>query len=194
MLEAEYIDKIILALKQKYMQKQAETQDIGSNIWIGTKREPLHREGLFQERCSMLLPECLTDMEEAEAAARYRSMDRPSVIKAQRHGDAALAFSLITSENRGEKLDAADRLYRLRQDMKKLWKQNVFYDVGIVQAGKLEVPWMDMKGFCLNGSLYSLLFLFEIDGDVALGNFHCGFPQYDIWKPVMLKLLATIEI
>lgn len=194
MLEAEYKDKIILALRQKYVQKQVETQDVGASVWIGTKKEPLCMEWLFQEKCSMLLPECLTDMGEAEAAARYRSINRPQIIKAQKHGDAVLTFSLIAMEECGEKLKVTDRLARLRQDMKKLWKQNVFYDTGIVQAGELEIPWMDMRGFCLNGSFYSLMFLFEIDEDVALGNFHCGFPQYDIWKPVMLKLLTTIKI
>ena len=193
MLEAEYKDKIILALRQKYVQKQAETQDIGSSIWLGTKKEQLRMEWLFQEKCSMLLPECLTDMGEAEAAARYRSVNRPQIIKAQKHGYAVLTFSLITMEECGEKLKVTDRLVRLRQDMKKLWKQNVFYDTGIVQAGELDIPWMDMRGFCLNGSFYSLMFLWEIDEDVVLGNFHCGFLQYDIWKPVMLKLLTTIK-
>lgn len=194
MLEAEYKDKIILALRQKYIQKQAETQDIGSSIWIGTKKEPLHRERLFQERCSMLLPECLTDMGEMETAARYRNVNRPQVIKAQKHGDAVLTFSLLTMEDCGEKSGITDRMAGLRQDMKKLWKQNVFYDTGTVQAGELEIPWMDMKGFCLNGSFYCLMFLFETEEDMVLGNFHCGFPQYDIWKPVILKLLTTIEV
>lgn len=194
MLEAEYKDKIILALRRKYIQKQAETQDIRSSIWIGTKKEPLHRERLFQEKCSMLLPECLTDMREAEVAARYRSINRPQIIKAQKHGDAVLTFSLVTMEEYGEKSGITDRMTGLRQDMKKLWKQNVFYDTGTVQAGELEIPWMDMKGFCLNGSFYCLMFLFQIEEDMVLGNFHCGFPQYDIWKPVMLKLLTTIKV
>lgn len=194
MLEAEYKDKIILALRQKYIQKQAETQDIGSNIWIGTKKEPLHRERLFQEKCSMLLPECLMDMGEVEAATRYRSINRPQIIKAQKQGDAVLTFSLTTMEECREKPGITDRMTGLRQDMKRLWKQNVFYDTGTVQAGELEIPWMDMKGFCLNGSFYCLMFLFEIEEDMVLGNFHCGFPQYDIWKPVMLKLLTTIKV
>lgn len=134
MLEAEYKDKIILALRQKYMQKQAEAGDVEESIWIGTKKEMLCREMFFQGRCSMLLPECLTDMGEAEAAIRYRSINRPQIIKAQKHGDAVLTFSLITMEECGGKLKVTDRLDRLRQDMKKLWKQNVFYDTGMVQS------------------------------------------------------------
>ena len=193
MLEAEYKDKIILALRQKYMQKQAEAGIAGTSIWIGSKKEALHREPLFQGRCSMLLPESLTDMEEAEAAIKYRNINRPRMIKSQKHGDAALTFDTVPIDET-EGLKAVDRLAGIRRDMKKLWKQNVFYDTGTAQAGELEVPWMDMKGFCLNGSFYSLIFLFELDGDAALGNFHCGFSQYDIWKPVILKLLTTIEI
>lgn len=83
---------------------------------------------------------------------------------------------------------------RLRGDMKKVWKQNVFYDMGKVTADGHTVAWMDFKAFCMDGSIYSLLFLFQAGNQMILGNFHCSFVQYDIWKPVILKLLTTIQI
>ena len=86
------------------------------------------------------------------------------------------------------------RLKKIQDDMKKIWKQNVFYDMGEVYADMLPVAWMDFKSFCLNGSLYNLLFLFDFEERTVLGNFHCVFSEYDIWKPVVLKLLTTIQI
>ena len=82
---------------------------------------------------------------------------------------------------------------RLRQDMQKVWKQAVFYDMGTVKTGEVPVSWMDCKTFCLDGSLYCLLFLFEIQGQLILGNFHCSFSKYDRWKPTVLRVLETIE-
>ena len=81
----------------------------------------------------------------------------------------------------------------IRNDMRKIWKQNVFYDIGEVVAENTPVAWMDFKAYCLDGNLYSLLFMFQTQARSILGNFHCSFPIYDIWKPVVLKLLTTIQ-
>ena len=75
----------------------------------------------------------------------------------------------------------------------KIWKQNVFYDRGEISAAGEPVVWMDLRAYCLDGSLYMILFMFQIEEQIVLGNFHCSFPQYDIWKPVVLKLLTTIQ-
>ena len=72
--------------------------------------------------------------------------------------------------------------------MKKIWKQNVFYDTGEVMAENTPVAWMDFRAYCLDGNLYSMLFIFQMREQAVLGNFHCSFPKYDIWKPVILKI------
>ena len=56
------------------------------------------------------------------------------------------------------------------------------------------VAWMDLKAYCLDGNLYSMIFLFRAQGQTVLGNFHCNFPRYDVWKPAVLKLLATVQV
>lgn len=192
MREEEYGDKVILALRQKYAQIRSEGQPVGQSIWLNGRERAVHRETLFGGRCSLLLPEIFTDMGETEAAARYRNGNRPQIIKAERKGDGVLAFSLLPKEETEEKAGAA-MLEHIRRNMAKIWKQAVFYDVGEVQAGKRKIPWMDLKTFCLNGALYSLIFLFDAGDDVAMGNFHCSFQRYDIWKPVILKLLTTLK-
>lgn len=53
---------------------------------------------------------------------------------------------------------------------------------------------MDLKAYCLDGNLYSMIFLFRAQGQTVLGNFHCNFPRYDVWKPAVLKLLATVQV
>lgn len=195
MWEETYGDKMTLALRQKYKQKQSESREVKEDIWIGAGRKPVHRESLLGGRCSILLPDLLTDMKDAEAAVRYRSLQRPQSIKAEADGSAAFTLSFLPAEERGlEEMKAADRLKAIRRHMERIWKQNVFYDTGEVKAGQTEIPWMDLKAFCLNGQIYSLIFLFDMQGGVALGNFHCSFPEYDRWKNVILKLLTTLEI
>lgn len=190
-MEKECVDKMILALRNKYREKLAEELPVGKEIQAGTSSIPLRREEIFRGKCTMLLPETITDMDRIKAAVKYRSQNRPQVIKSDSRGDASFTFSIIPADERNEML--LKRLKKIQDDMKKVWKQNVFYDMGEVASDTLSIAWMDFKSFCLNGSLYSMLFLFDMGEETVLGNFHCAFSEYDIWKPVVLKLLTTIQ-
>jgi hypothetical protein len=35
--------------------------------------------------------------------------------------------------------------------------------------------------------------MFQAQAQSVLGNFHCSFQIYDIWKSVIIKLLTTIQ-
>lgn len=191
-MEVEYKDKIILALRKKYIEKQLEELPVGEEILVGASSVPLRRESIFEEKCSMILPESIRDMSLLGKAIKYRSKNRPQIIKADQDGDASFTFSIIPSYEGKDELHM--NLRRIRDDMKKVWKQNVFYDEGKIHADVGEVVWMDFRSYCLNGSLYNLMFLFEVKDEMVLGNFHCSFPKYDVWKPLVLKLLTTIQV
>ena len=190
----EYGSEFIPALKYKYVKKRIQKQKIKKYVLVGTDKMPGHRESLFEGRCSMMLPDSLIDMEVTDGIVGYRSLQSPQIIKAATNGNAVLTFSLLPKAEAGmEAMDVSDRLEKLRQDMEKKWKQDVYYGTGEVQAGELKVSWMDLKSFCEKGNIYSFIFLFDINGDIVLGNFYCHFQHYAIWKPVIPKLLATLE-
>ena len=187
----EYGDRMILALRAKYEEDQAGDQPVKAEIGVGARKLPLHRETLFEGKCSILLPETMKDMGDLERTAIYRNLKRPQIIKTDREAGVSMTFSLLPGADTSESISV--QMDRVRSDMKKMWKQNVFYDKGEIQAEGLPVAWMDYRAFCLDGSLYCLLFLFRTEKQMVLGNFHCNFPQYDIWKPAVLKLLATVQ-
>ena len=114
-------------------------------------------------------------------------------IGTDRDNGAAITFSILPQTGEEEQRQVSEQMAVIRNDMKKIWKQNVFYDIGEVMAENTPVAWMDFKAYCLDGNLYSLLFMFQTQAQTVLGNFHCSFPIYDIWKPVVLKLLTTIQ-
>lgn len=194
MQESAYRDRIILALRQKYKEMASENQSVEENILIGSNVVPVHREELFSEKCSMILPETMQDISPLKRAVKYRNVNRPQVIKTDWDGDASFTFSLLSAEDICDRNKGIlTRLEEIQQDMRKIWKQNVFYDMGEIQSDMISVAWMDFRAFCLNGSLYSLIFLFDLEEETILGNFHCSFEQYDKWKPAVLRLLTTIQ-
>lgn len=189
-----YTDKMIKMLRAKYHESNLNNNAIGDNVSIGSGCMLLHRENLFEEKFTMLIPDNVRDMAWKEIVSKYRNRHRPQIIKTNYAGDITLTFSILSTdmvENR--EIGVLQKMEQIRNDMKKIWKQNVFYDIGEVQAETLSIAWMDFKAFCFNGDLYSMIFIFEIEDKMILGNFHCSFPQYDMWKPAMLKLLTTIR-
>ena len=191
--ENEYIDTQILALRSKYHEIQSENQPVGNEIQIGTDRAALYKADLFDGACSIMLPETMTDMGAADREVIYQNRNRPQIIKADRESGAAITFSMLPQTGGEEQRQVSEQMAVIRSDMKKIWKQNVFYDIGEVVAENTPVAWMDFKAYCLDGNLYSLLFMFQTQAQTVLGNFHCSFPIYDIWKPLVLKLLTTIQ-
>ena len=187
----EYADRTILALRTKYEVDQTEDQSAETEIGVGVQKLPLHRESLFEGKCSILLPETMTDMGDTERTVIYRNLKRPQIIKTDREAGVAMTFSLLPADGATESISM--QRDRACSDMKRIWKQNVFYDKGEIQAEEFTVAWMDYRTFCLDSSLYCLLFMFLMEEQMVLGNFHCSFPQYDIWKPAVLKLLATLQ-
>lgn len=194
MEKTEYSDRVILALREKYKEKQSELLPVEKEIIIRGKRMALYQALLIGGKFSILLPEIMVDMDEASRIVRYRSLNSPQTIKTDYDSGASLTFSELSITDKTREEEPAKQLEKLRSDIKKVWKQNVFYDQGEITADVGPVAWMDFRAFCLDDSLYAMFFLFQTDEQLLLGNFHCSFSQYDIWKPVMLKLLTTIRI
>lgn len=192
MTEVEYADKVILVLRTQYLLEQAKNQTIGEEICIGLSKKLLQRVVLFEGKYSMLLPDNFVDMDDLKKKVRYRSQNRPQIIKNnEEEKDVSITFNLLTMEcEKGE--NCLQKLKNIQANMKRIWKQNVFYDIG--ELPTIPIAWMDFRSYCLEGSLYSLIFLLELENEIVLGNFHCSFMRYDIWKPVVLKLLGTIQI
>ena len=90
--------------------------------------------------------------------------------------------------------DIFAQMKKMHNNMKKVWKQHVFYDMGHVAAEEILVAWMDFRSFCIDESIYNLLFMFQVKGQIVIGNFQCSFQEFDIWKPAILKLLTTIRV
>lgn len=176
-------DRLILELRRKYKQEHSAV--------------PVRERKGFKERilygglCTIMLPAYMQDMAQKDRLAKYRNLLHPDVAVTDGNADATFTFSSVGGAAGSE--NPEQRMEKLRADMRKVWKQAVFYDKGTVMAGEIPVPWMDCRTFCLDTSLYCLLFLFAVQGRLILGNFHCRFPEYDRWKPAALGVLETIE-
>lgn len=193
MEKTEYADKIIRALREKYREKLAEHLPVEKEILIRGKTIALNREILFTGKCSILLPEIMVDMDYVNRVVRFRNSNIPQVIKTDYKSGATMTFNLLPKADIAIEKSHSEQMGKIRGDIMKVWKQNVFYDQGEILADGEPVIWMDFRAYCLDGSLYTMIFMFQVGEQIVLGNFQCSFQQYDIWKPVVIKLLTTIQ-
>ena len=189
----QYPDRIILALRKKQQIIQLENTSMEELL---EKKEiaGFSRKYFAGQKFSLFLPEELQEMPEGEQIVKYPNRNRPEIILTDKDRDATLTFSRLSLTGEQKNKGVKNRLMVIQREMKKRWKQQVFYETGVVKARQMDVAWMDYRGFCLDGSLYNLLFLFFLPGEMVLGNFHCRFIHYDRWKTIILKLLETIEL
>ena len=190
----EFIDSTIIALKEKCKERQVTYQQTEGSVLIASDKISLHRELLFGGNFSMMLPDTMRDMDSVDRIIKYRNQSRPKVIKTDFQADVTISFNLLQAENVDETENVDVQMQKIRDDLRKIFKQNVFYDIGEVMTGEISIAWMDYRSFCIDGSLYNLLFLVQIEGEMLLGHFHCSFLRYDVWKPVILKLLETVQV
>lgn len=188
----QYPDKIILALRKKQQIKKLENTRM-EELLKKKEMTGFSRKYFAGQKFSLFLPEELQEMPEGEQSIKYPKLNRPEIILSDRYGNATLAFSCLPLMREQKDKEVEDTVKEIHQEMKKRWKQQVSYETGVVKTGELKVAWLDYRGFCLDESLYSLLFLFFLQEEMILGNFHCSFVDYDRWKPIVLKLLETIE-
>lgn len=187
-----YPDKIILALRKKQQRNRWENKSM-EELLESEKMAGFSRKYFGGQKFSLFLPEELQEMSKSKQKIKYPNRNRPKLILSDRYGNATWAFNCLPLMREQKDKEVEDTLKEIQQEMKKRWKQQVFYETGVVKTGELKVAWLDYRGFCLDESLYSLLFLFFLQEEMILGNFHCSFVDYDRWKPVVLKLLETIE-
>ena len=163
MKDREYIDRTILALRLKYKEYVEEGSFLEDKVFIGTEKITLQREELFEGKCSILLPSILTDMDKRTQRIKYKNENRPPIIKGDSGQNAAITFQMIKEEKETSRKSIIEKRNKLKEDMRKIWKQYVFYDTGEVEGENDKVAWMDFKSFCLDNQLYCLIFLFYIE-------------------------------
>ncbi|GFI03493.1 hypothetical protein IMSAGC005_02330 [Lachnospiraceae bacterium] len=157
----------------------------------GTENGQKFLEDTYQEDYGMgfsiQIPKEFEQADAQSAAAVFWSEKRPPVILITPKREEGLTFQFLSEEMAGETLSGCRR--RIKQLTEQIDERCVYYDMG-EETG---TAWFDYKSFAKSRTVYNLIFLFQAGGKKILGTFYCIFEKYDIWKPMILKMLSTIR-
>jgi len=187
-MSEKYIDEMVLELRIKHRQLLCKYDLEQDDIYIGHRLIHFNKQTLAQ-LFKMTVPDQFQPLSEADIRKRFTSERKPQIVLADGQHDAVLTFSAFASEK-----DLSDEIDQLKEALEKLFPANVFYERGIAQSASGAVHWCEYKSFSADGASYNLQFLFVLPSEQrVLGKFECDFPEYDSWRPCVLKMIETIS-
>lgn len=187
----DYIDKTIVYLKNKKEDNnRKKTIDLTKGIMINKENYCFEQKRILNSKVSFFLPTGFFLMGEEAIKEKYPSLQRPNIILTNYDKSINFTFSIITDR----KQDIFFTKQAIKQAIKAVYPSNLFYEDGIFEHQNSRVCYFDFKSFSLDGQIYNMMFIFLLDEQVVIGNFNCRFEFYEEWRPILIKIIESIEI
>lgn len=184
----DFYDEILIKARREAKKERYNSLETG--MYAGEELITFQKRQLFDNRCSIYLPESFTEMQSEWKKIKYPYENRPQIIFMDESGSVNLAFSLLKPDI--EPIDLSETRDSFMIVLKKMNSSNVFLDKGDVEAMNVSCAWCEMRGQNLDGSIYNLIFLCEINHKLLLGNFSCLNEERTNWKGIVFKLIQSI--
>lgn len=184
-----YEDERIIALRIREKKKRYDTIEKG--IYIGEQLYKFCETLLFDDSLQILLPAGFSHMPEEKIRYKYPSEFRPQVIISNESGTVNFTFSRFEQSASWEQLP--ELMANLQTAILNLNPSVLVFHQSQMEVKDKSVPWMDLKSFAMDGSLYNYIFLFLADEKPVLGMFNCLYHESEGWQYLFTKCLETIE-
>lgn len=178
------IDKIFLQLQRELNKIKQDTQE---------RADPSKKLKWFPSLgIAMDIPDGFFEADEEKTASVFFSKNRPELVLINPSAHSGLTFQTAILEKKTYVLDLYHEREKMIQILKRADEKNVFYDQGNI-SGNVPMVWFDYKSFASDERVYNMMFLILSDRKMMVGTFYCIFKDYDKWRPVILRMLETIQ-
>ncbi|MDW2800128.1 hypothetical protein RZO55_21375 [Clostridium boliviensis] len=183
-IKGNYIDKDFMQLQKELDKIELEAED---RVAESKKLKWFPSIGFALD-----VPAGFLEADREKSTLIYFSKNRPDLVLIYPSAHAGLTFQTGILENKTYAMDLYHERERMCQILSQADGKNVFYDQGNV-TGNLPVVWFDYKSFAGAERVYNMMFLILSNGKLIIGSFNCIFKDYEKWRPVILKMLKTIQ-
>lgn len=146
---------------------------------------------LFDHKMQIMLPKSFTDMSIELAKLKYPMEQRPQVIKTNEATDINFTFSLLDQPLTNSQVKTAKD--SLKKIMKTVRPDMRFTEDGMENVEGRTIGWFELIYNGLDGKLYNIMYFTPVDGKMLHGIFNCPLKEAENWKPIVLKLMRTIQ-
>ncbi|WP_052344266.1 hypothetical protein [Bacillus ndiopicus] len=198
----EFLDEKILALRNEMREQerheeaiQAEavsevdlTQDL---IVINNKAVKVKTVTLLNGNITLRMPALFFEMPKELAALKYPSEQRPNIIFTDESTTVNLAFSLTTMELTDDEVEQFRD--EMMEGMEQMQPNLQWLDIGIRSVQDKLISYFMVITPAIDSDMYNLMFFCSISNYALISTFNCLEEDLDIWKPVALGIIDSIQ-
>lgn len=171
--------------------KKYSTGNVYTGITIKGDTYHFHEYSFWEHQVKLMLPLRFIDMPKQVWDAKYGHLEKMDVVKCSR--DYSIDMMLSLTEEKLEESEIAQSINKQLQILKELQPGYEYYEQGMEDNGFIKVGWYDYRTDSPDVPLYCLIFMFSVNGKLAMGKFSCSIYRADTWKTVVLQMLYSMN-
>lgn len=148
--------------------------------------------GFYENQIQMFMPVAFEEMESELMNIKYPSSRRPDYIYTSDSTSINVTMKLMEQQLKEEELE--DFTEAMMNIVQKFQPGAEMLDIGMKEVNGLQIGYFDFISRALDNKIYNLMFLFIVDGHVAMGSVNCLKKEMDIWQPIAYGMLELISI
>lgn len=184
-----YDDEEIVALLNKY--KKESIGNVYDGIKIKGDLYHFHEYKFWDGQVNIMIPLRFIDMPEEIIKVKYGHMPKTDILMCSRDYNIDIMMSL-TEERLGDD-EIKKTIDNQIELIKAIQPAYEIYEKSIEDNGFVKVGWFDYRASAMDIGLYCMSFIFQANGRMVIGKFTCNIYKAESWKPVILKMLFSIN-
>ncbi|MEC1180051.1 hypothetical protein P9B03_16235 [Metasolibacillus meyeri] len=198
----EFLDEKILALRNEMREQERHEEaqqveviaaiDLAQDlIVIKDKSIRVKTVSLLDGDITLRMPVLFNEMPNKLAVLKYPSENRPNIIFTDESTTVNLAFSLTTSELMEEEVEQFRD--ELMEGMEQMQPNAQWLDMGLCSVQDKSISYFMVVTPAIDNHMYNLMFFCSLNGYALIGTFNCLEEESDIWKPIALGIIDSIQ-
>ena len=172
-------------------QPKYETDITDGYIVMGEEKVVFMRKFQLDRKFSVIMPEKFKLMSKDVAEIKYPSADRPEFIYTNEETTVNFTFSHREDEASNEEIPEVKDI--LQPLVMRLYPASSVIKSETLEAGGKNISYYDFIAPALDMNIYTLTFVFSLEGRIVLGGFNCPEADMDDWKPIFLQMMESLE-
>jgi hypothetical protein len=187
----EYFDEDVISAK--HIKRRDEYGSIEEGLYIQNSLTLFHKELLFEEKLSVMMPNEFVIMLPELVDTKYISEKKPDVIYTNLDGSVNFSFNLLVTSS-GER-DMSYAINMLKTMIKNMNPAYVFFeDKTIESVAGNSISLIQFKSYGIDEAAYNIIYLISIDKYIIQGAFNCRYDDMDEWKRAAFEMIKSINL
>lgn len=187
-----FADEEIARILNEAEQSMVPRSIIDGPVKIGKRYYEFKQQSFYEDKVSVYLPEDFEDMPQSARSIKYPYEQRPEIIKSDELGSINFTFKRIDHELEDELVE--ELTIGMKSMIQRANPSHVFYESGVVDASGKPIGFFEFKNIVIDGSLFTIMYFLEFEGQILMGTFCCRYEEYPEWREIAYQAIRTITV